>query len=685
MSEHASKILKIQNDLSCRLGRTSSLTEALQLCVEAGMEAAGMELGGIYLVNREGGIDMLCHKGLPEEFVRAVSHFDKDAPRMKILMQGNPIFFSANNNPLPESVNASGAEYYKALAVIPFKHNGEVIGCMNIGTAASEEISGIAAQALETIGNQIGDILARVRAQEQLRESEEKFSAICRSAQNAVIMMDARGRVSFWNNAAETMFGYSETEAAGRDLHDLIASGEQRQAFRRAFSSFRETGRGSFTGKTVELAAVRKNGEEFPAELTLTQIRLKGEWNASGIVRDISQRKREEAEKQNLQQQLQQAQKMEAIGTLAGGIAHDFNNIIAAINGTAEMMLKSKHPESPDFVRLERIIKSGLRARDLSMKLLTFARKEKLQARTVALDAVIADLTDMLRGTISRGIAIRTRATEPGLHIHADTNQILQALLNICLNACEAMPEGGAVVIETGRAAVGSGEALEACARPGAYCVVSIKDSGHGMDETALRKIFDPFFTTKEPGKGTGLGLSVTHGIVHEHNGFISVQSAPGQGTAFRVFLPEAAPCEEPDADPQRAAARGFGKGAILVIDDDTDFNGMIAEALESEGYDVIATHSGPQALEAFKTNMEIIDAVILDMILPDMDGTAIFRALKELRPDATVILCSGHSQKGKAAALLEQGAAAYIQKPFLLSEIFEAVQRVVHPSGTDE
>ncbi len=374
-------------------------------------------------------------------------------------------------------------------------------------------------------------------------------------------------------------------------------------------------------------------------------------------------------------EQLLQSQKMEAIGQLAGGVAHDFNNIIATISGTAEMLVKVLPPDDPVTPKLNRILNSSRKAKDLTMKLLTFARKEKLNVKPINPKDIVADVVDMLKSTTKSIIEVTTEYDEEAKLINADANQILQAILNMCLNACDAMPNGGRLTIRVREVVLNGNDAPE---RNGEFVVISVEDTGTGIDEDKIDNIFEPFFTTKDKGKGSGLGLSVSHGIIKAHNGFIEVRTAKDRGTTFDVFLPvkhsrDTATDEEKSDGRMREA-----HGHIFIIDDDMEFCQMIEESLSEEGFMVSIAHSGIEAVDIYSQKSEEMDVIILDMILPEMKGTEIFQALKGLNPAAKIVLCSGYSIEGEATALLEEGAKAFIQKPFGISEIVDIIFRLV-------
>lgn len=405
-----------------------------------------------------------------------------------------------------------------------------------------------------------------------------------------------------------------------------------------------------------ELRKHRENLEELVAERTLENMKI--------------------------QEQLIRSQKMEAVGELAGGISHNFNNMLAIILGTAEAILKGMGAKDPDRDKVERIIRTGKRAKDITGRLLTFARKESLDISCASLKSIMDDMVEMMKSAIGVNIKIINNAPAEGILVRGDVNLIVQALMNIGINACDAMKNGGTLTLNAGTLNVkeGSSKTRHGLLKSGDYCYISISDTGFGMPESVSRRIFEPFYTTKERGEGTGLGLSVTEGIVKMHDGMIEVESAVGKGTTMKVYLPRV--MDHSICDIQLdGATRAQGDGEkILIIDDETDFTTMMTDFMELSGYAPTTANSGEEGVEILKEKYNDIDLVILDIMMPGMDGAKTFDALKYIKNDVKVILCSGHSARGTAADLMSKGALAYVQKPFdaenLLSVISEVIQK---------
>ncbi len=502
-------------------------------------------------------------------------------------------------------------------------------------------------------------IAVQKRLQAELRVSREKYKGIFDESVAAIFVFDAGNRFIDANRAGLDLLGYPIEELSLMSMADVAEEPSALHAGERI--------------RNRPLALKRKSGETIFVLCNASPIT-----DSSGSVigalsamMDVSELKKMKEEKQRIEQQLLQSQKMEAIGRLAGGVAHDFNNIVATISGTAEMLLKSATPDSPEWEKLKRIHKSCMRAKELSMKLLAFARKEKLNVRTARPEEIVNEVADMLESVAPSKISVVVEADETAKIVNVDANQIVQAVLNICLNGCDAMPDGGKLALKTRGTLIDEETASARGVAAGEFSVISVKDSGEGIDESILDRLFEPFFTTKERGKGSGLGLSVAHGIVVAHGGFIDVRARKGEGAEFCVYLPavDNAKYESQEKEPAEPAQRN-ACGTALIIDDDKEYVQMISEALEFSGFNVATALSGAEAVDFFRNNFRLIDIVLLDMLLPEMGGKEIFAALKEIDPDAKIVICSGYSVEGDASEMLNNGALDYVQKPFDIAKI---------------
>jgi signal transduction histidine kinase/ActR/RegA family two-component response regulator len=403
-----------------------------------------------------------------------------------------------------------------------------------------------------------------------------------------------------------------------------------------------------------------------------------GTWGRVFIsVYDLTERIQAETEKKILEKQLRQAQKMEAVGTLAGGIAHDFNNILSAVIGFAEMAMDETPPESSTRHSMQQVLQAGLRAKNLVKQILAFSRQTEQALQPVQMRKVVQEAGELLRASLPTTIEIR-REVRSNAFVLADPTQMHQVLMNLCTNAAHAMRErGGRLTIgledlEVPPAAPGSPMEL----LPGAYLRLTVQDTGMGIPADHLERIFDPFFTTKGVGEGTGMGLSVVHGIVKAHGGNIGVTSTVGRGSAFTVLLPAITSTNEQRLE--RPTAAPGGSERILLVDDEAMLVQMTAQLLERLGYRVAAETSSPRALERFRAAPGEFDLVITDMTMPGVTGKELAREVLGLRPRLPVILCTGFSDAIDEATAREMGIRAFIVKPIVMRELAETVRRVL-------
>lgn len=392
------------------------------------------------------------------------------------------------------------------------------------------------------------------------------------------------------------------------------------------------------------------------------------------IVRDVTEAKQAEEERASLEEQFRQAQKMEAIGKLAGGVAHDFNNLLGGIMGNADL-LKLKLGDNPDLVPYtEKILKSATSAGGLTRQLLSFARRGSVQLQPVSIHEIVEGVVDILRQTIDRRIKIVCDLTADETVVRGDTNQLTNALLNMGINARDAMPEGGTLTYATTAGRAGPEVASEL--DEGQYIVVKVTDTGTGMDAETLKRVFEPFYTTKGVGKGTGLGLSSAYGTVKQHGGHMTVVSKVGEGTAFTLYLPLDAEEEAPEHDRENTGVVS-GTGRVMVVDDEQYVREYVVDALQGMGYRTVCFRDGVEAVEYFLAHHATISAVVLDLVMPRMNGLDCFRKLKQIDPDVRVIVSSGYSEETNRTAVMSEGALSFVSKPYKIGELSQAVAKV--------
>ena len=505
-----------------------------------------------------------------------------------------------------------------------------------------------------------------------LRESETRLRAILEGAPAGVVTTDATGTIEFVNGTAERVFGKHRKDLIGRPVEALVADAP-------AGVQFREPGEAS------ELLARRGDGSTFPIELSVSTARVGGRTVFTSFVRDVSDRKHAEEQRAQLEAQLRQSQKLETIGTLAGGVAHDFNNILAGVIGYVELALGALPAESQIRDDLLEVKRAGWRGADLARQILVFSRRTETKRQLVALDEVVVEALKLLRATLPSTIKIEPRLSPDTPLVLADPTQMHQVLMNLCTNAGHAMPHGGRLEVRLGVVDLVAGSTIaSATLPPGPYVQLTVQDTGHGMDRATLERIFDPFFTTKAPGLGTGLGLSVVHGIVASHDGDIAVESTPGVGSTFRVFLPPAR--AHAKAAEETTPTDVSGHEHVLVVDDDAMVAAVTRRVLERYGYRVTLRTSSVEALALLQRDPGQFDLVLTDYTMPQMTGMDLARAAHQLRADLPILLASGLGEVPSVAERQALGIRELVMKPAsprdLGSAIRRALNRIPTPPG---
>ena len=549
------------------------------------------------------------------------------------------------------------------------------------GMVVSRDAAG---QPLRMIGTH-ADVTERKNNEVALQESRARLAGIIDSAMDAIITIDQTRRIVVFNHASEVMFRIRAADAIGGYLDQFIPE-RFRAEHGAQILNFGVTGATKRAmGRAGTVQGLRADGEEFPAEAAISRAEVDGKFLLSVVLRDITGRVAAEEERQLLESELRQSQKLEAIGTLAGGIAHDFNNVLGAILGNVELARQDLGGEHPALESLEQIRKSGERARDLVQQILIFSRKQTQQFCDLALGAAVAESVKLLRAAIPAGVALETTLADTPLYVHADESQMHQVLLNLCINAWQAM-EGHAGRIDIGLEAVDL-DAVTAARLPGLqagrHAHLSIRDDGQGMDEVTQTRLFEPFFTTKPVGQGTGLGLAVVHGIVQAHHGAIAVQSAVGKGTTFDLYFPLVeAPAQVAVQSPQ-PVVQGAGK-RILYVDDDTAMTHLVCRMLERCGYKVSGYEQAEEALAAVRADPSAFDLVVTDYNMPKLSGMDVARELARIRVDLPVMLISGYVTDELREAARQVGVRHIVYKPNTVRELCETIEQVFRKQAAE-
>jgi PAS domain S-box-containing protein len=572
--------------------------------------------------------------------------------------------------------------YFKDPRMRPMGADLELFGLRRDGSEFPAEIS---LSAIATVDGTVG--LAAVRDITQRKRAEESFQKLLELAPDAIVGIGEDGGILVVNRQAEELFGYAREELHDRPVETLIP-----ERFHGAHTGHR-TGyfanpRTREMGAQLDLYGVRRDGSEFPAEISLSAIPWEDGTLATAAIRDISDRVKRDGERKALQEelearqresleaQLNQARRLESVGQLAGGVAHDFNNLLAVVLNYADFVIAELDEDSAVAEDVRAIRAAAQRGVALIRQLLLFSRREVLQPEALDLNDVVSTLEDMLGRTLGEQIELHLQLDPELWTVVADRGQIEQVLVNLAVNARDAMPDGGRLQVETANVSLASEEGEEDSIED--YTRLSVSDTGAGMEPDVVKRAFEPFFSTKPKGRGTGLGLATVYAIVQELGGKVWLYSELGEGTTLKVHLPrsDAEPVRKREQD--REPLRGGGE-TILVVEDADDVREMTRRILARSGYEVREARSGAEALELFSSGAVDPDLVITDVIMPGMPGTELAEHLRELGLKTKVLFMSGYTGEVLERKRVAQGEAAFIEKPFAATDLLEKVHGLLH------
>jgi PAS domain S-box-containing protein len=512
------------------------------------------------------------------------------------------------------------------------------------------------------------EIAEHRRTEAALRESEAQQRELFENANDIIYTLDLAGNFTSLNSMGERISGYTRDEARTLHIRRMVAP-----EYQGLIPQLLVRQRHGVDTTTCELEIVAKDGRRVGLEVNSRRVYQYGKLvGVQGIARDVSERK-------YLEQQLQQSQKMEAIGRLAGGVAHDFNNLLTVITGYSDLLLERFRGQKLICQGIDVIKQAGERATVLTRQLLAFSRKQVLQPQRLNLNTVVADSTQILRRLIGEDIELVT-VSDPDLgQVHADPGQIEQVIMNLAVNARDAMPQGGDLTIETANIYLDEEYARRhVSVQAGPYVLLVVSDTGCGMDVATQARIFEPFFTTKAPGEGTGLGLSTVYGIVQQSGGSVWVYSEQGQGTAFKIYLPrleEPAGCREP---PPLQSALPRGSETVLVVEDEEMVRKLACELLRMQNYTVLAAANAIEALQLCEAYPKPIHLILTDVVLPRMSGPELIHRLVRLRPELRVVYMSGYTDNAVVRHGLLHTKVPFLQKPFTLNTLVRKVREVL-------
>ena len=516
-----------------------------------------------------------------------------------------------------------------------------------------------------------------------LRDSEERFRLLAENVVDIIWVLDPNNlRFIYASPSTTAILGYSPDEIKELTLDQILTPESSELSNRYLAVELPKSQSDPSRTSCAELQIYHKNGSTLWVETTarVLYVNLLSSYAIIGVTRDITERKSSEEERKKLRDQLLQAQKMEAIGTLAGGIAHDFNNSLQAILGYTQILIWEKEKGNPDLKLLKQIETATQRSSELTKQLLTFSRKVESTLRPLNLNQEVRQLEQLLARTLPKMIAIETHLADDLKIINADSVQIEQIIMNLSINSRDAMPDGGKLVIACQNTILDENYCkMHLGAVPGEYVMLSISDNGKGMNQQILEHVYEPFFTTKIPGEGTGLGLAMVYGIIKNHGGHINCTSVPGKGTTFRIYFPA---IEEPDIDPpQHRPEREqilYGNETILLVDDEANIRDLGKRLLAKFGYTVLTAPDGETAVQIYREQGTQISLVILDLIMPGIGGKSCLEQLIKDDPSARVIIATGLSVDGSAKKELESKAKGFVGKPFELNQLLIVVREAL-------
>jgi two-component system, cell cycle sensor histidine kinase and response regulator CckA len=509
----------------------------------------------------------------------------------------------------------------------------------------------------------LSDITERRKAEESLQDSEEKYRVLVENA-NEAIFIRQDDLIKFPNPKTLSLTGYAFEELSNIPFLNLVHADDRSHLIERTEQNIQKK---NFL-ETYSFRILNKTRDEIWVQMNFAPVNWEGKPATLNFLRNVTQEKKLEA-------QFQFAQKMEAIGNLASGIAHDFNNLLMGIQGYVSLMLLDVDPNHHHWESLKRIGELVKGGSGLTSQLLAFARKGKYEVKTWDVNKIILKSSTMFEHT-KKEIRVHRRLQENVWNVEVDRGQIEQALLNLYVNAWQAMPEGGDLYLETKNVRLDQNYKKPFAVKPGIYVRISITDTGVGIAKEIQEKIFEPFFTTKEMGRGTGLGLASVYGIVKNHGGIINVYSEEGHGTTFHLYFP----ASHKEIIEEKGLSGEILKGneTILLVDDENTIVEVVGKALQMVGYQVLVAKKGEEAIEIYQKNNGRVALIILDMIMPGMGGQKVYDRLKEINPKVKVILASGYSIDSEASHIMDKGCNGFIQKPFGIKELSEKIREVL-------
>ncbi len=646
-----SQLTTAQKDLSMTLSSLHDLDQALGVCLQATRELSGVEAAGFFLNDPQTGKPSLrTSRGPAERLARAVADPARD-PSTPSYMRERPA--------------ARGGRAGK-LGVIPLSHGSSVVGYLGVDARGRTPFTRHQRKALEAVAALAAGVILRVRAEDSLRESEQRFRSVVDTAADAIVAVDAAGKVVFWNKGAERTFGRTASDALGMEFESVFAPLD-------GCETAAPSGQCPFL---LRREGVRADGGRFPAEVSSARWAGSNGAFTTYIVRDGSERARAEQAREELEQKLQRAQRMESIGVLAGGVAHDLNNLLTPIVGYTDLLLQDVGEQSDLYEPLVTLRGVGERAGAVVQDLLTLGRKGSYQMSPVDLNEVVADfLASPALAEFRKKFPHVIVEHEPApqmLSISGSLPHLFKTCLNLVQNACEAMPHGGVLTIGTALRHLGEPHIGYETIAPGAYAVLEFRDTGSGIEKKDLERIFEPFYTKKQMGRcGTGLGLAVVYGVVHDHGGWIDVRTELGKGTRIELWFPFTAATASAE---QRKPFELRGTETVMLVEDQPEQRAVTRRLLERAGYVVVAVENGHAAIASLRK--QPVDIMVLDMIMEEsFDGLDCYREAIAIRPGQKAIIVSGYAETSRVVEAQRLGAGRFVRKPYRVNTLLQAVR----------
>lgn len=656
------------NTVAEAVNHSVELEYVLQSALQKVIEVMGGDMGWLYLI--EGQVLVLKHRhGTSEEFFPPSMNVTAAQWIQKPFYNEGSGSFSLNDIGLSPTLKRGSVESW---ASIPLERKGQCAGVLIIGSKKTGKFSEKQLNLMRAFGNQINVALHNASLFEQVRQSEQLYADLYEYSPDMYHSVNRDGIIVSCNVTESEVLGYAKEEVIGQPLTKLYPNSQEdavREHLRRLFVLGEEI-------RGVEEQMRKKDGTIIDVSVNTSLVfdDEKRPVLARMVTRDIT-------EKKKMEQQILHAQKIDSIGNLAGGVAHDFNNVLSSILGAASMMKRKLKKTDTWYEYVDLMETASRRGAALTRQLLTFARKSNVHVRPLDMNAVVQETLKLFEPSISKAFQVKTELSSELAILNGDEGQLQQALLNLCINARDAMPHGGTITISTALVELSEAEAFRfAQARPGSYVTVNVMDSGVGIPPELQTKIFEPFFTTKEPGKGTGLGLSVVYGVVRSHGGFITLDSTVNVGTRVTMYFPRIPDDayirrkQEPRKIPQ-------GTERILLVDDEIPVNRIEHAMLTDLGYTVEAVHDGLEAIDKLKSSSEKFSLVILDMNMPRLGGKETFSAIKRLFPDLKVLICTAYSDSMLDNDFMKS-IDGFLQKPYTIQEMAYKVREVLDQNG---